>query len=134
MSCYDSKPKGVITRNKKARRMEPLRPSSPVAHCFPSKCHFSCTHLLTWHQERSRAASDHIQSLPGDPLAYEKTSRVFKLSYRFPKAGKVPQKSENHLGHFNSKDVMSHTSPYHRAAEEVGICYPKIRPLATQEW
>lgn len=110
------KSKGVITRNKRGRKTEPLRPSSPVARCSSSKCHFSCTHLLTWHQERSRAASDHIQSLPGDPLAYGKTSSVFKLSYRFPKAGKVPQKSENHLRHFNS-----HTLPHHRATEGVGI-------------
>lgn len=134
MSCYDLKPKGVITRNKRAQRMELFHPSSPVARCSPSKgpC-FYCTHLLTWHRERSKAASDHIQSLPGDPLAYEKTSSVLKLSYRFPKAGKVPQKSENHLGHFNSQDVMSHTSPHHRATEGVGIYYLKIWPLATQE-
>ena len=50
MSYYDSNPKGVITRNKRGRRTEPLRPSSPFARCSSSKCHFSCTHLLTWHQ------------------------------------------------------------------------------------
>lgn len=98
-----------------------------------ARAHFSCMPLLTWHRERSKAASDHIQSLPGDPLTYKKTSSVFKLSYRFPKAGKVPQKSENHSGHFNSQDVMSHSSPHHRATEGVGIYYPKIRPLATRE-
>lgn len=132
MRCYDSKPKGGIARNKGAGRMEPLHPPSPVARCSPSKGPFSCLHLLTWHQERSKAASDHIQSLPGDPLTYEKTSSVFKL-YRLLKAGKVPWKSENHSGHFYSQDVMSHPTPHHRATEGVGIYYSKIQPLATQE-
>lgn len=68
--------------------MEPLHPSNPVALCSPNKCLFSCIHLFTWHQERSNSASGHIQSLPGDTLAYEKTSNIFKLPYRFPKAGK----------------------------------------------
>lgn len=104
-----------------------------LLHAVPqARAHFSCLHLLTWHQERSKAASDHIQSLPGDPLTYEKTSSVFKL-YRLLKAGKVPWKSENHSGHFYSQDVMSHPTPHHRATEGVGIYYSKIQPLATQE-
>lgn len=78
-----------------------------------AKACFSCMPLLTWHRERSKAASEHIQSLPGDSLTYEKTSSVFKLSSRFPKVEKVPQKSEHHSGHFNSQDVISHTSPHH---------------------
>lgn len=117
MSCYDSKPKGVITRNRRAGRMEPLHPSSPVVRCSPSKGPFLLYASVYLAQRKIKS----FQSLPGDPLAYEKTSSVFKLSSRFPRAGKVPQKSEHHSGHFNSQDVMSHTSPHHRATEGVGI-------------